>query len=74
MPTTQLPEQICRHPFGEDELKIVRKIIREGQDEGIHRSEIARCVCITLNWRNARGDLKEMGARVALWMAVQTCA
>ena len=66
MPTTQLPEQICRRPFGEDELTIVRKIIRDGQEEGIVRSEIARRVCISLGWRNARGGLKEMGARVAL--------
>lgn len=66
MPGTQLPRQICSRPFGEDELKIVRKIVRDGQDEGIHRSELARRVCIALNWRNARGDLKAMGARVAL--------
>ena len=66
MPTTQLPEQICRRPFGEDELKIVRKIIGDGHEEGIGRSEIARRVCVALAWRNARGGLKEMGARVAL--------
>ena len=45
---------------------MIRKILREGQDEAIHRSEIARRVCIALGWRNARGDLKEMGARAAL--------
>jgi hypothetical protein len=66
MPTTQLPTKICSRPFGEDELKIVREIIDDGQKEGIHRSEVARRVCITLDWRNARGGLKEMGARVAL--------
>lgn len=66
MPTPPVPEQICSRPFGKDELSIVRKIIRDGQEEAIHRSEIARRVCIALNWRNARGDLKEMGARVAL--------
>jgi len=66
MPETQLPKQICRRPFGEDELKIVRKIIRDGQEGALPRSEIARRVCIRLNWRNGRGDRKEMGARVAL--------
>jgi len=66
MPGKQLPRRICSRPFGKDELKIVRNIIGDGQDEGIHRSEIARRVCIALHWRNARGDLKEMGARVAL--------
>jgi hypothetical protein len=66
MPGKQLPRRICSRPFGEDELKIVRNIVGDGQDEGIHRSEIARRVCIALHWRNARGDLKEMGARVAL--------
>ena len=66
MPTAQLPKQICGLPFGENELNIVRKIIADGQNEEIHRSEIARCVCVELDWRNARGGLKEMGARVAL--------
>lgn len=66
MSETQLPEQICRRSFGEYELKMVRKIIRDGDEEGISRSEIARRICIPLDWRNARGDLKEMGARVAL--------
>ena len=66
MPGAQLPPRICSRPFGEDELKVVRNIVGDGQDEGIHRSEIARRVCIALNWRNARGSLKEMGARVAL--------
>jgi len=66
MPTTELPQQICSRPFGRNELSVIRKIIHDGQGEGIHRSEIARRVCIALNWRNARGDLKQMGARVAL--------
>jgi len=66
MSGAQLPPRICSRPFGEDELKIVRSIVGDGQDEGVHRSDIARRVCIALNWRNARGDLKEMGARVAL--------
>jgi hypothetical protein len=66
MPGAQLSPRICSRPFGEDELKVVRNIVGDGQDEGIHRSEIARRVCIALNWRNARGSLKEMGARVAL--------
>jgi len=66
MPGEQLPPRICSRPFGEYELKVVRNIIGDGQDEGIGRSEIARRVCIALNWRNVRGDLKEMGARVAL--------
>lgn len=66
MPNTQLHQQICSRPFGEDELSIVRKIIEEGQCEAIYRSEIARRICIALDWRNARGDLKEMGGRVAL--------
>jgi len=66
MPTTQLPKQICSQPFGMDALSIVREIIDDGQKEGIHRSEVARRVCIALDWRNAHGGLKEMGARVAL--------
>ena len=66
MPTTQLPKQICSQSFGKKELSIVRKIIADGQKEGIHRSEVARRVCVELDWRNARGGLKEMGARVAL--------
>jgi len=66
MPGAQLPPRICSRPFGEDELKVLRNIVGDGQDEGIGRSEIARRVCIALNWRNVRGDLKEMGARVAL--------
>jgi hypothetical protein len=65
-PQYSYPQQICSRPFGEDEQSIVRKIIRDGQCEAIHRSAIARRVCIALDWRNARGDLKEMGARVAL--------
>ena len=66
MPTAQLPKQICSLPFGENELNIVRKIIADGQNEEIHRSEVARRLCVELDWRNARGGLKEMGARVAL--------
>ncbi len=62
----QLPQQICSRPFGDKELKIVQKIIQDGKDEAINRSEIARCVCIAMNWCNAQGNLKEMGARVAL--------
>ena len=49
MPGAQLPPRICSRPFGEDELKIVRNIVGDGQDEGIHRSEIARRVCNALN-------------------------
>lgn len=66
MSTTQVPQQICNRPFGEVELNIVGKIICDGHHESIHRTEIARRVCTALNWRNARGGLKEMGARVAL--------
>ena len=63
---SNLPRQICSRPFGEDELKIIRNVIYEGQAESINRSKIARQVCRVLGWRNAKGDLKEMGARVAL--------
>jgi len=66
MPTTQVPKQICNRPFGEEELNIIGKIICDGQKESIHRTEIARRVCTALEWRNAQGELKEMGARVAL--------
>jgi len=47
-------------------LNIIGKIICDGQKESIHRTEIARRVCTALEWRDARGNLKEMGARVAL--------
>jgi hypothetical protein len=62
----QLPQQICSSPFGKEDLKIILKIIREGNKEAINRSEVAHRVCIALNWRNVQGKLKEMGARVAL--------
>lgn len=64
MPTS-LPRQICRRPFGEDQLSIIRNILDDSED-GATRSEIARRVCDALEWRNKQGGLKEMGARVAL--------
>ncbi len=66
MPTTALPAQLCSRPFGKEELHIIRDIIRTGCKETIHRTEIARRVCDALEWRNQRGELKQMGARVAL--------
>jgi hypothetical protein len=33
MSTTQVPQQTCSHPFGEDELSLVRKIRSDGQGE-----------------------------------------
>ncbi|MCP4196568.1 MAG: DUF4338 domain-containing protein [Proteobacteria bacterium] len=66
MPTARLPRQICGLPFGSKQLAIVHKIITRGQEESIHRTEIARRTCEALNWRNPRGELKQMGARVAL--------
>ena len=46
-------------------MSIVRNTLAEGEVV-ITRSEIARRVCESLDWRNQRGELKEMGARVAL--------
>jgi len=66
MPIAKLPQKICSRSFGEDELAIVRSIIADSREEQSSRSEIARRVCAALDWRNVRGGLKEMGARVAL--------
>lgn len=63
--TTRLPRQICSHPFGEEQLTIIRNLL-DAREDGVTRSEIARRVCEALQWRNQQGGLKEMGARVAL--------
>lgn len=63
--STRLPRQICSRPFGEEPLSIVRNTLDEGE-VGITRSEIARRVCESLDWRNQQGELKEVEARVAL--------
>jgi len=66
MVNKKLPQQICSRPFDEAALQRIRNIIHEGHAFGLLRTEIARRVCVALNWRTRRGDLKEMGARVAL--------
>lgn len=66
MASNKLPQQLCSRSFDEDSLRLVRNIIQDGHDAGLFRTEIARRVCIALNWRTRTGALKEMGARVAL--------
>ena len=62
----KLPRQICSRPFGNGELATIRQLLKETGTDTITRSEIARRVCDALEWRNPQGELKEMGARVAL--------
>jgi len=66
MDAQPLPQQICNRPFDAQALAQIRQIIHDCCEQTCFRSEIARRVCVALNWRNARGGLKEMGARVAL--------
>ncbi|MBF0423788.1 MAG: DUF4338 domain-containing protein [Magnetococcales bacterium] len=66
MATKQPPHQICNRPFGDEGLITVREVIGNIDLGAISRTEVARRVCIAMDWRNAQGKLKEMGARVAL--------
>ncbi len=60
----QLPTRLCSKPFGKRELKIVRCEI-EGSDPPL-RAEIARRVCVALQWVDIVGKPKLMSARKAL--------
>ena len=59
-----LPSRLCGKPFGERELGVVKQEIE--QADPFLRSEIARRVCRTLDWVDATGKPKLMGARVGL--------
>jgi hypothetical protein len=60
----QLPTRLCSKPFGERELKIVRCEI-DRSDLSL-RAEIARRVCVALQWVDIVGKPKLMSARKAL--------
>lgn len=60
----QLPSRLCSKPFGERELKIVRSEI-DKSDPPL-RAEIARQVCVALQWVDIVGKPKLMSARKAL--------
>jgi hypothetical protein len=60
----QLPTRLCSKPFGERELEIVRSEI-DRSDPPL-RVEIARRVCVALQWVDIVGKLKLMSARKAL--------
>ena len=58
------PIKVSGREFGRKEIEIIREVI--GTVAPPLRAEIARRVCEALNWRNVRGELKAMSARVAL--------
>lgn len=57
--------RFCGRDFTEAELGHLRAIC---EDRRAHptRSAIARALCEAIDWRDHKGDLKEMSARVAL--------
>ncbi len=61
---SELPKRVCGWAFGERELEIVQRQIRES--EPAQRAEIARRVCQALGWKDTLGQAKLMSCRVAL--------
>ncbi len=60
----RLPTRLCGEAFGVQELATIDEIIASAKPR--LRNEIARRVSEALDWRDARGKLKLMSARVAL--------
>lgn len=58
------PIKVSGRLFDSEQVDIIRGVI--GSSAASLRSEIARRVCTTLDWRDARGELKAMSCRVAL--------
>ena len=59
-----IPEHLLGKPFGERGLTLVREELAGGA--GLCRAELARRVCVRLNWRSAGGADQRMRARVGL--------
>ena len=59
-----LPRHVCGERFFPRSLRIIRDII--AADPAACRQQIARQVCEALDWRDARGQIKRMGAACAL--------
>jgi len=60
----QLPQRLCGRVLNEGDLAAIRHEIALADPP--NRAEIARRVCRTLQWTNARGEPKLMSARVGL--------
>ncbi len=60
----QLPTRLCSKPFGERELKMIRREIDRSNPP--LRAEIARRVCVALQWVDIVEKPKLMSARKAL--------
>jgi hypothetical protein len=63
-PNKTIPEQLLGKPFGASGLDWVREELRRGT--GCSRSELARRVCVRLDWRSPGGAYQFMSARVGL--------
>ncbi|MGH2842013.1 MAG: Druantia anti-phage system protein DruA [Solirubrobacteraceae bacterium] len=57
--------RFCGRDFTEEELALLRAICEDRQAHPT-RSAIARALCEAIDWRDHKGELKEMSARVAL--------
>jgi len=60
----QITERLCGRALSEADVEAIRREIRLA--DPANRAEIARRVCRTLGWSNARGEPKLMSARVGL--------
>jgi len=56
--------QYCGRDFSDGELETIRRLI--AQNPGASRAWLSREACEQLQWRGARGRLKEMSCRVAM--------
>ena len=59
-----IPTQLVGRPFGHEQLEIIREQVRLAQPA--NRAEVARRVCVALEWRSPGGADARMSARVAL--------
>lgn len=59
-----IPERLLGKPFGQQGLTLVEEEIYSCA--GVSRAELARRVCLRLNWRSAGGACQFMSARVGL--------
>src|SRR3989304_3931478 len=59
-----IPQRLFGKRFGAEQLGVIRE--QMGLAQPAHRSEIARRVCVALQWRSPGGAYQLMSARVAL--------